>query len=146
MPDEGHEPSLPYTPSNTARRSGAAYLGFDGVGFNELWPLFAGIAASAALSLAFFVGRQGESLGWEARSALALAPAAAGYGYLRYLVSGRPPHFKSDLWANAAGLTLEWPSGRAAPGVLPRIRVDGSSACGPARAADGAHPRSRRRP
>ncbi|HEY1765712.1 MAG TPA: hypothetical protein VGF85_12375 [Opitutaceae bacterium] len=145
MSDESQEPALPYTPSNTGRRSRAGYLGFDGVSFNELWPLFTGVAASAALSLALFVGREWEPLGWEARTALALAPAAAGYAYLRFLVSGKPPHYKGDLWTNAAGLAPEWPSRHPVLCVLPRIRCDGSSACGPARAADEVHPRSRGR-
>jgi hypothetical protein len=143
MADPEQEPALPYTPSNTARRSGAGYLGLEGVAFNDLWPLFAGVAATAALALAFFVGRQGESLGWEARTAMALAPSAGGYGYLRFLVSGRPPHYKSDLWAGAAGLRLRVPQSRSFLCSLPRIRVDGSSWNGPYRPADEVHPRAR---
>jgi hypothetical protein len=91
---------LPYTPSNTGRRARVGYLGFDGVGFNGLWPLFAGLVdqhRACARSSSSATAAAGH---WLART---LVPPrcrfAAGFGYLRFLVEGRPPHFKGDLWA-----------------------------------------------
>jgi hypothetical protein len=138
------EPSLPYTPSNTGRKSRVGYLGFDGVGFNDLWPLFAGLVCTIALALKFFVGDAPAGRGWMARTVVALIPFAAGFGYLRLLVAGRPPHFKGDMWATALGMRLDFtsPPWRACP-VLPRLRVDATAACGPGRAADAVHPRRR---
>jgi hypothetical protein len=42
---------------------------------------------------------------WLASTAAAALPFAAGFGYLRLLVVGRPPHFKGDLWATALCLS-----------------------------------------
>lgn len=144
MAAETDEPTLPYTPSNTGRRSRVGYLGFDGLGFNDLWPLFAGLVCTIALALKFFVADAPGGRGWIERTVIALAPFAAGFGYLRLLVAGRPPHFKGDLWATVLGLRLDFtsPPLRAFP-LLPRVRVDGTAACGPARAADAVHPRRR---
>jgi hypothetical protein len=146
MSVEPGEPVLPYTPSNTGRRARVGYLGFDGIGFNDLWPLFAGIAGSLALGLKFFVGGTGGG-GWILRTAAASAPFLAGFGYLRLLVMGRPPHFRGDLWATALGLRLDFarPPLGFLP-LLPRVRIDGSAACGPGRAADLRHPLPRPAP
>jgi hypothetical protein len=134
MAPDSDEPLLPYTPSNTGRRARVGYLGFDGVGFNDLWPLFAGLVASIGLGLRFFVG---ESAGphWLLRTLEAAAPLAAGFAYLRLLVVGKPPHFKGDLWVTALALRLDFtdPPLRLLP-ILPRIVADGSAACGPERA------------
>jgi len=141
MEFDSPEPVLPYTPSNTGRRARVGYLGFDGVGFNDLWPLFAGLILSIGLALKFFVaGRAGAH--WPERTLLASLPFAAGFCYLRFLVVGRPPHFKGDLWAGALGLTIDFTDPpRAGLGLLPRIFIDGSAASGPGRAADLRHPR-----
>jgi hypothetical protein len=137
MSPEAEEPALPYTPSNTGRRARVGYLGFDGVGFNDLWPLFAGLVASLGLALKFFVGDPGGSTHWLARTLGAASPFAAGFAYLRFLVMGRPPHFKADLWATALGLRLDFsdPPFPAVP-ILPRVGIDAAAACGPARAGD----------
>ena len=58
MEPDSEEPVLPYTPSNSGRRARVGYLGFDGVGFNGLWPLFAGLVLSIALALKFFVAER----------------------------------------------------------------------------------------
>jgi len=135
------EPSLPYTPSNTARRARVGYLGFDGVGFNELWPLFSGLVLSIALSLRFFVAGGVDGRYWLGRTIIAVLPFAAGFGYLRFLVVGRPPHFMGDLWSTALALRLDFtdPPLAAIP-ILPRIVVDQTAASGPGRAADLQHP------
>ncbi len=132
---------LPYTPSNTGRRARVGYLGFDGVGFNDLWPLFAGLILSIALALKFFIGDASGGAHWLARTLLAAMPFACGFGYLRLLVVGRPPHFKGDLWATALCLRLDFtdPPSRGLP-FWPRIFVESSAAAGPARAADLRHP------
>jgi len=137
METEADEPALPYTPSHTGRKARVGYLGFDGVGFNELWPVFAGLIASIALALSFFLGEGADGSRWLAKTIIALLPFATGFGYLRVLVVGRPPHFKGDLWATALGLRIDFtdPPLRVLP-VCPRILVDTSAATGPARAAD----------
>ncbi|HEY5229200.1 MAG TPA: hypothetical protein VIJ19_11705 [Opitutaceae bacterium] len=137
MSPDTDEPGLPYTPSNTGRRARVGYLGFHGVGFNDLWPLFVGLVLSIGLALKFFVGEPGGSAHWLARTLEAVSPFAAGFAYLRGLVVGRPPHFKGDLWASALGLRLDFsdPPLSAVP-ILPRIRLDTAAACGPGRAAD----------
>jgi hypothetical protein len=144
MPSEQEEPVLPYTPSNTGRRARVGYLGFDGVGFNDLWPLFAGLVLSVGLALKFFVGDQAGGRHWLARTIVAALPFAAGFGYLRLLVVGRPPHYKGDLWATALDLRLDFtdPPLRPVP-FLPRVVIDATAACGPARAADLRHPMDR---
>ena len=121
------------------------YLGLDGVGFDDLWPLFGGLIASVALALKFFVGDGVDAGRWLPRTLLALAPVAAGFGYLRLLVVGRPPHFKADLWATALDLRLDFtdPPFAAFP-VMPRLVLDAAAACGPERAADLPHPRAGR--
>jgi len=132
---------LPYTPSNTGRRAGVGYLGFDGVGFNALWPLFAGLILSIALALKLFLGDGGAGAHWLARTAVAGLPFAGGFGYLRFLVAGRPPHFKGDLWATVLSLRLDFtdPPRRGLP-LWPRIMVSAAAASGPERAADLQHP------
>jgi hypothetical protein len=139
------EPSLPYTPSNTGRRARVGYLGFDGVGFNDLWPLFAGLLASIALSLKFFVGGAAGG-GWLSRTVIASLPFGAGFGYLRILVVGRPPHFKGDLWATALGLSVDFtdPPLGGLP-ILPRVSFKSAADRGPARAADLRHPMAARK-
>jgi hypothetical protein len=134
---------LPYTPSNTGRRARVGYLGLDGVGFNDLWPLFAGLILSIALALKFFIGDGADGRHWLASTIIAALPFAAGFGYLRLLVVGRPPHFKGDLWATALGLRLDFtdPPIRAMP-ILPRLFVDATAASGPGRAAQLRHPLS----
>jgi hypothetical protein len=146
MPSEPEEPALPYTPSNTGRRARVGYLGLDGVGFNDLWPLFAGLILGIALALKFFVGDGADAGRWFPRTVLALAPVAAGFGYLRLLVVGRPPHFKADLWTTALDLRLDFtdPPFAAFP-VLPRLVLDATAARGPERSADLLHPRAARR-
>ena len=117
------------------------YLGFDGLGFNELWPLFAGLILSIFLSLRFFVGEGVDGRHWLARTIIAVLPFAAGFGYLRLLVVGRPPHFKGDLWSTALEVRLDFtdPPLTRIP-ILPRIVVDQTAASGPSRAADLQHP------
>ena len=132
---------LPYTPSNTGRKARVGYLGFDGVGFNDLWPLFAGLVASIALALKFFIGDGADGSHWVAKTVAAALPFAAGFGYLRLFVVGRPPHFKGDLWVTALGLRLDFtdPPLRAFP-IWPRVVLDATAASGPGRAADLRHP------
>jgi hypothetical protein len=117
------------------------YLGLEGVGFNDLWPLFSGLILSIALSLKFFVGDGASGGHWLGRTIAAVAPVAAGFGYLRLLVVGRPPHFKGDLWCTALGLRLDFtdPPLRLIP-IVPRLFVDQAAASGPGRAADLRHP------
>jgi hypothetical protein len=143
MDADPQEPALPYTPTNTGRRARVGYLGFEGVGFEALWPLFCGLAASIGLGLRFFVSARPEAGTWPARTALAALPLCAGYCYLRFLVQGRPPHFKRDLLEAAMRLRLDFgdPPVRALP-VLPRVVA---AAEPPRRAADLAHPMRRRR-
>jgi hypothetical protein len=131
------EPSLPYTPSNTGRKARVGYLGFDGVGFNDLWPLFAGLLLSIALALKFFIGDGLGGNGWLAKTLVAGLPFCAGFAYLRLLVVGKPPHFKGDLWATALGLRLDFtdPPRRAIP-IWPRLVLNATAASGPGRAAD----------
>jgi len=135
------EPALPYSPSHTGRRSRVGYLGFDGVGFGDLWPLFAGIVGSLALGLDFFVGGGWRHGPWVVKTAVAAAPFAAGFGYLRFLVVGRPPHFKADLWTAALNLTVDFsdPPLRWLP-LWPRVHADLAAASGPAREGDRLHP------
>src|SRR5476651_581337 len=137
MHPESDEPALPYTPSNTGRKARVGYLGFDGVGFNDLWPLFAGLILSLGLALKFFVADTGGGSHWLARTLEAGSPFAGGFAYLRLLVMGRPPHFKGDLWATALSLRLDFsdPPLAAVP-ILPRLCVDAAAACGPGRARD----------
>ena len=141
MSTDPDEPSLPYTPSNTGRRARVGYLGFDGVGFNDLWPLFAGLVLSIALALKFFVGDNAGGRHWLERTVMAALPFLAGFGYLRLLVVGRPPHFKGDLWSTALGVRLDLtdPPVSLIP-VFPRLVLDQTAASGPARAADLKHP------
>jgi hypothetical protein len=140
MPTDPEEPMLPYTPSNTGRRARVGYLGFDGVAFNDLWPLFTGLVLSIALALKFFIGDPAGGH-WLERTVSAALPFAAGFGYLRFLVVGRPPHFKGDLWASAHGLRLDFTDPpRFGLSILPRVLVDSTAASGPGRAADLRHP------
>ena len=141
MSTDPEEPALPYTPSNTGRRARVGYLGFDGVGFNALWPLFAGLVLSIGLALKLFMGDGAAGGHWLARTVAAALPFAGGFGYLRFLVAGRPPHFKGDLWATALDLRLDFtdPPLRALP-LWPRILASAASASGPGRAADLMHP------
>lgn len=138
------EPSLPYTPSNTGRRARVGYLGFDGVGFNDLWPLFSGLLVSIGLALNFFIGDGMAGRGWLAKTIVAALPFCAGFGYLRLLVVGKPPHFKADLWETALGLRLDFtdPPIRIFP-ICPRIIAGAAAVSGPARAADATHPRAK---
>ena len=141
MHPEPEEPALPYTPSNTGRRARGGYLGFDGVGFNDRWPLFAGLVLSIILALRFFLGEGADGNHWLAKTIVALVPFAVGFGYLRFLVVGRPPHFKGDLSATSAGLRLDFTDPRWSFFPLwPRVVVDASAATGPARPADHRHP------
>jgi hypothetical protein len=122
------------------------YLGFDGVGFNDLWPLFAGVLLTVALALAFFIGDGLEGRGWLAKTAVAGLPFCAGFGYLRLLVVGKPPHFKGDLWATALDMRIDFtdPPRRGFP-LVPRVGIDAAAATGPARAADLRHPLAARK-
>jgi hypothetical protein len=141
MPTDPEEPVLPYTPSNTGRRARVGYLGFEGVGFNALWPLFAGLILSVGLALRFFLGDGGAGSHWLARTVVAALPLATGFGYLRFLVAGRPPHFKGDLWATALGLRLDFTDPpRCCLQILPRVVINTAAASGPGRAADLPHP------
>jgi hypothetical protein len=117
------------------------YLGFDGVGFNDLWPLFAGLIASIALALKFFLGDGADGSRWLAKTVTAALPFAMGFAYLRLFVVDRPPHFKGDLWATALGIRLDFtdPPLRAVP-IWPRVVIDATAASGPGRAADLRHP------
>jgi len=72
---------------------------------------------------------------------VAALPFAAGFGYLRFLVVGRPPHFKGDLWESALGVRLDFTDPpRSGLPVFPRLFVDAAAATGPGRAADQRHP------
>ena len=141
MPDEPDEPLLPYTPSHTGRKASVGYFGLAGVSFNELWPLFAGLIASLALALHCFLGDGSGHGHWVAKTALSALPFAIGFGYLRLLVAGKPPHYKGDLWSTALELRLDFndPPVRPLP-ILPRFTLDAGVAAGPARAADLRHP------
>jgi hypothetical protein len=141
MSSDPEEPVLPYTPSNTGRKARVGYLGLDGVGFNALWPLFAGLILSIGLALKLFLGDGADPSHWASRTILAALPLAAGFGYLRFLVAGRPPHFKGDLWSTALDLRLDFtdPPLRRLP-ICPRLVVHAVAAAGPSRAADLRHP------
>jgi hypothetical protein len=141
MEADPEEPMLPYTPSNTGRRAKVGYLGFDGVGFNDLWPLFAGLILSIGLALRFFLADGADNGHWLVKTIVALMPFAAGFGYLRFVVQGRPPHFKGDLWATVLCLRVDF-TDPPVPGVpiWPRIGVDSTAVAGPGRAADLIHP------
>jgi hypothetical protein len=141
MHPDPEEPALPYTPSNTGRKARVGYLGFDGVGFNDLWPLFAGLVLSIVLALRSFLGEGADGSHWLAKTIVALVPFVVGFGYLRFLVVGRPPHFKGDLWATSAGLRMDFtdPRWRLFP-LWPRVVLDASAATGPARPADHRNP------
>lgn len=145
MTRDEDEPLLPYTPSNTGRRARVGYLGFDGVGFNDLWPLFAGVVLSIGVALRLFIGGDADGRHWIGRTLVSLIPVALGFGYLRILVVGRPPHFKGDLWETILSLRLDFtdPPLRSFP-LLPRLGLDATDACGPARAGDMLHPRRAR--
>jgi hypothetical protein len=144
MQPDAQEPALPYTPSNTGRRARVGYLGFDGIGFNELWPVFAGLILSIALGLKFFIGDGANGGRWLAKTIISVLPFGAGFAYLRLLVVGRPPHFKGDLWATMLDLRLDFtdPPRRGLP-ILPRLVIDSTAASGPGRAADLRHPLGR---
>jgi hypothetical protein len=138
MQADQQESALPYTATNTGRRARVGYLGFDGIGFEALWPLFAGLVLSIGLGLRFFLGAESAAGHWPAKTVVALLPFFAGYSYLRFLVQGRPPHFKGDLLEAviAARLDFSDPPLRAFP-LLPRVVA---REAGPARAADQRHP------
>jgi len=141
MKSEEEECSLPYTPSNTGRRARVGYLGFEGVGFNDLWPVFAGIVLSLGIALKSFVGDGVDGSHWMGKTVLSLTPFSLGFGYLRFLVMGRPPHFRSDLLATALRVRVDFtdPPLRCFP-LIPRICLDAAADCGPARAVDLSHP------
>jgi len=141
MLTEADEPMLPYTPSNTGRRARVGYLGLDGVGFNDLWPLFLGVVISIAAALKLFIGDGSGGGHWLVKTVKAILPALVGFGYLRLLVMGRPPHFKGDLCATLLSLRLDFtdPPLRIFP-LVPRLWIDGAAAAGPARPADQRHP------
>jgi hypothetical protein len=141
METDSREPSLPYTASHTGRKARVGYLGFEGVGFEELWPLFAGLILSVALGIRLFLGAQADAGHWVARTLIAALPFLCGYGYLRVLVQGRPPHFKSDMLSTALRVRLDFanPPVRAFP-LVPRLAVSAHDAAGPARAANQRHP------
>ncbi len=142
MSPEAQEPALPYTPSNTGRRARVGYLGIDGIGFNDLWPMFAGIVLSVLIGLKLFIGGTAGGRHWITNTLVALTPFAAGFGYLRFLVMGRPPHFKGDTWSTLLGLRLDFadPPLRCFP-VIPRVALDATAASGPERPGDLEHPR-----
>jgi len=140
------EPILPYSPSHTGRRSPVGYLGFTGVGFNDLWPLAVGVIASLALAIAFFLGGRWPEGSWQGKTFAAALPAALGFGYLRGLVVGRPPHFKGDLWIAVRALRCDFvdPPLAGLP-VWPRLWADLAETGGPERARDERPPLARRR-
>jgi hypothetical protein len=96
---------------------------------------------SIGLALKFFLGDGGAGSHWLARTGVAALPFAGGFGYLRFLVAGRPPHFKGDLWATVLDLRIDFtdPPRRGLP-LWPRILVDATAGSGPGRAADLVHP------
>ena len=141
MKPDSEEPILPYTPSNTGRRSRVGYLGFEGVGFNDLWPLFVGLILTVASALKFFVGDGAAGGHWLTKTLVAVLPAAIGFGYLRFLVMGRPPHFKGDLWYSLRALRFDFedpPFGRLP--LVPRLVFGDRGSRGPSRAASRQHP------
>jgi len=137
---------LPYTPSHTGRRSRVGYLGLDGVDFAALWPVFGGLVASIALGLDFFVGGGWPRGGWFLKTLCAAAPVALGFGYLRFLVVGRPPHFRRDLAHAALRVRIDFsdPPFAACPWV-PRIGPELGDAEEAAVAAEAGHPARRGR-
>lgn len=141
MRSDPEEPPLPYTPSHTGRRARVGYLGLDGVGFNDLWPVFLGLALSIAAALRYFVADAGSGAHWLPRTLVSLLPFTLGFGYLRLLVMGRPPHFRGDLLATVLSLRVDLsdPPVRSLP-VLPRISSPGGAPLGPARSAQRIHP------
>ncbi len=105
MSAEPEDPALPYSPSNTGRAARVGYLGFEGVGFNDLWPLFGGLILTLALGLKFFVGDGGAGAHWLRRDA------------------ARPPPVRGGLRVPAP------PRRRPAPAFQGRPVGDGPSAC-----------------
>ena len=141
MRPDSEEPILPYTPSNTGRRSRVGYFGLEGVGFNDLWPLFVGLILTVALALKFFVGDGATGCRWLTKTLVALLPAAMGFGYLRFLVMGRPPHFKRDVWDSLRALRFDFedpPLGNLP--LVPRFVFGDRGSGGPSRAACRKHP------
>ena len=141
MRTESEEPSLPYTPSHTGRRARVGYLGLEGVGFNDLWPVFLGLILSVAAAIRFFVAEADSGTHWLSRTLVALAPCSLGFAYLRFLVMGRPPHYRGDLLATALSVRVDFsdPPLRALP-LVPRIGCDAPAASGPSRPAAKIHP------
>ena len=76
---------------------------------------------------------------------MAALPFAAGFGYLRLLVVGKPPHYKGDLWATALDLRLDFtdPPRRAVPDMAPRHRGRDSRVRARSAPRTGAIPRRR---
>ena len=108
-----------------AAAPGLAISDLTGVGFDELWPLFAGLILSIALALRFFLGSGADGSHWLAKTLVAAIPFGAGFGYLRFMESraGRRD-FKGDLWENARRLEgPDWsgPAPSSPAPVVPRI-------------------------
>lgn len=141
MSDEVDEPLLPYTPSHSGRKARVGYLGLVGVGFNGLWPLFVGLIGSVALALHCFLGDGSGTGHWLGKTVLSALPGTLGFAYLRFLVVGRPPHFKGDLWATLISLRVDLsdPPLRLLP-IVPRICPDAAVPAGPGRSSDLPHP------
>ena len=106
--DLGEEVSLPFTPTNTARRSRIGYFGISGENFNDLWPLFAGVVCSVILGIAFVAGEIGSAATVVYRLALSAAPTVAAYAYLRIFVHERPPHFRGDLLSDLGSIRVNF--------------------------------------
>jgi hypothetical protein len=102
------ESSLPFTPTNTARRSKIGYFGIAGENFNDLWPLFAGVVGSVALGIAFATDGSSSAATLVSRLALCASPTVVAYGYLRLFVHERPPHFRGDLWSDFRALRVNF--------------------------------------
>ena len=125
QPGEQAEGVLTATPTHVGRASRVGYFGFATAEFGDLWPLLGGIVISIGLLMEIFLGGGLSRSPVALRIVVAIGPALAGYGYLRFLVEGRPPHFKGDLLETLRSARLDL-SDPPFPmiAIVPRIRIE----------------------